>query len=240
MSKKLTTQQVLAALGRENNIRTLDTIDTMISDTKNIRKLDINSISRPPAAVNVLAATPSSSGQVIEGVLEENDSSQVVLPPKIVYACASLKDPKGNRRTLNLDFRLDTSPSGKFNKLVFNLSDRSREFLHNVPKEWHNLPVYTNAKEKFVDSDSPLGKKWMGKGRIRSSWVDGKTPDKKMKKNTAAVLEETRDGYLAHVWIEQFYLELPLKASNNKYYPFKSELIDDPNTQKWDDEGGWV
>lgn len=227
-------------LARENNIRTLDTIDTMIPDTKNIRTSDTNSISRPPAAVNVLAATPSSSGKAVQGALEENDSSQVKLPPKIVYACASLKDPRGNRRTLNLDFRLDTSPSGKFNKLVFNLSDRSREFLHNVPEDWHQLNAYVEPREKFVMSDCASGKKWIGKGRIRSSWVQGKTPDKKIKKSTAAVLEETRDGYVAHIWIEHFYLELALKPSNNKHYPFKSELIDDPTTQKWDDEGGWV
>jgi hypothetical protein len=223
--------------GRENNIRTLDTIDTMIPDTKNIRTSDNSCISRPSAAANILTTSSISSGQAIE----ENDSSQVLAgPPKIVYAAASLKAPTGNRRTLNLDFRLNTTPSGKFNKLVFNLSDRSREFLNNVPDEWHPLPAYTEPKEVYAMSDAGTNKKWIGKGRLRGRWQEGKTPDKKIKKSTAAVLEEVKDGYVAHVWVDDFRLELTLRSSPNRQYPFKSEMIDDPSTQKYDDEGGWL
>jgi hypothetical protein len=231
-------------LGRENNIRTLNTIDTMIPDTMNTRTSDTNSISRPSAAVNGLATSSFSSGQkVIDDVvvLEENDSSQVcTAPSKIVYACASLKAPNGNRRTLNIDFRLNTSDSGKFNKVVFNLSDRHREFFNNIPDDWKVLPAYEQAWEYYHTLDVKKETKWIGKGRLRGRFQEGKTPDKKIKKSVTCVLEQTQLGYIAHIWIEKFHLDLELRASTNKQYPFKSEMIDDNSTMKYDDEGGWV
>ena len=230
--------------GRENNIRTLDTIDTMIPDTKNTRISDNSSISRPSAAVNGLATSSSSSGQNIIGdvvALEENDSSQVnPAPSKIVYACASLKAPNGNRRTLNVDFRLNTSEAGKFNKIVFNLSDRHREFFKNIEDDWRTLPAYEQAWEYYHTLNVKKEMKWIGKGRLRGRFQEGKTPEKKIKKSVTCVLEQTQSGYLAHIWIEKFHLDLELRASNNIQYPFKSEMIDDNTTMKYDDEGGWV
>lgn len=230
--------------GRENNIRTLDTIDTMILDTKNTRISDTNSISRPEAAANGMATSSSSSGRdIIDSVVafEENDSSQVQLPAtKIVYACASLKKPNGNRRTLNIDFRLDTSPIGKFNKIVFNLTDRYREFYNNIPDEWRSLTAYESAWEYYHTLDTKKEMKWIGKGRLRGAFQQGKTPDKKIKKSVTCVLEQTQYGYQAKVWIEHFYLDLELRESTNKQYPFKSEMINDNTTIKYDDEGGWV
>ena len=231
-------------LGRENNIRTLNTIDTMIIDTKNTRTSDNSSISRPLAAVNGLATSSSSSGQNIIGdvvAFKENDSSQVcTAPSKIVYACASLKTPNGNRRTLNVDFRLDTSPAGKFNKIVFNLSDRHREFFKNIDDEWKTLPAYEQAWEYYHTLDVKKEMKWIGKGRLRGKFQQGKTPDKKIKKSVTCVLEQTQSGYIAHIWIEKFHLDLELRQSTNAQYPFKSEMIDDNTTMKYDDEGGWV
>jgi hypothetical protein len=230
--------------GRENNIRTLDTIDTKILDTKNTRTSDINSISRPSAAANGMSASPCFPGQDILGdvvALEENASSQVVARPgKIIYACASLKNPSGNRRSLNLDFRLDTTASNKFNKVVFNLTDRHREFFNNVPEDWHQLPAYEQAWEFYHTLSCKKENKWIGKGRLRGKFVEGKTPDKKIKKSVTCVLEQTTQGYIANIWIEHFHLELELRASGNKHYPFKSEMIDDNASVKYDDEGGWL
>jgi len=232
---------------RENNIKTLDTIDTMnITDTTDTRhKGHKYSFCSHEESTKLRVATPLASGlaalSASQSTLRENFSSQVN-PAKleITYLSANLKQPTSGRRQLNVDFRTTTTPSGQFNKIVFNLTDRMREFTANLPQEWRDLDCYTAAQELFVMSDSAREEKWIGKGRKRNKWQKGKTPTKKIKKNLVCVLEQHKQCYTAFLWIEQCFLELQLVPVDNKLYPFRADYKNDPTPIHYEEEGGWL
>lgn len=205
--------------GRECNIKTLNTIDT-----KTLKTLKTKNQHTFAQESEMYVATPLvSSGQAIREAfmpLKENDSSQVVArPPEITYLSASLKTPKTSRRTLNVDFRLDTTPGGDFNKLVFSLSDRRREFLSNVPKQHHDDWEYTEALAYYYSSTNT--NIWIGKGRQRGKFVKGNHINSKIKLGLSCVLEQTAKGYLANIWIDGIHKEFELMPVDNQSYPFR-------------------
>lgn len=224
--------------GRECNIKTLDTIDT-----KTLLKLKTKHQHTFAQESVMMAATSSPSDGLAslsasQKSLEENDSSQVLDPqPKITYLSASLKTPKTSRRTLNVDFRLSTTPGGDFNKLIFSLSDRRREFLANVPEAHHNDWEYASALEYYYSSS--YDKLWIGKGRMRGKFIAGKHQNSKVKLGLACVLEETKKGYLVNIWIEGLHKEFELTEVQNKNYPFRYDSGASLETIEVLPRGGW-
>lgn len=214
-------QQILDRIrqGRECNIKTLNTIDT--KTLKTLKTKNQHTFAQEGVALcedEMWAGRTSSlsSGQK----REENDSSQVELrPPEITYISASLKAPKTARRTMNMDFRLSTTPGGDFNKLVFSLSDRRREFLANVPQQHHDDWEYTEALTYYYSSTNT--NIWIGKGRARGKFVKGNHINSKIKLGLSCVLEQTSKGYLANVWIDGIHKEFELTPVQNQNYPFR-------------------
>jgi hypothetical protein len=168
----------------------------------------------------------TSVGSLPEGVkeaippAEETVGLNVSPAPEIVYLSASLKAPKTQRRTLNVDFRLSTSPPGYFNKLVFSLShsSRQREFFSNI-LEYKDEWEYQETYAKFA---TILGKeKWLGKGRPRDKFVKGQITRSKIELGSACVLELKQGQYVAHLYIDGLYKELNLAPVENEQYPFR-------------------
>jgi hypothetical protein len=240
MAKKLTTQEVLQELGRECNIKTLNTIDT-----KTLLKLKTkhqHTFAQEGVALcedEMSCGLPAaSSGLASQKALEENDSSQMVArPPEITYLSASLKSPRTSRRTLNVDFRLSTTPAGEFNKLVFSFSDRRREFLSNIPQQHHNDWEYTQALEYYYSSTNT--KIWIGKGRNRGKFIKGNHLNSKIKLGLSGVLEETKNGYLANIWIDGIHKEFELTPVENKNYPYRYDSGASLETIEVLPRGGW-
>ena len=223
MAQQLTTEQVLEHIRKEHkseyNIKTLNTIDTI--ETKNYETSSVFA----PGVKPLLSST--SNGSVPEELkevippAEETVSLNVSPAPEITYLSASLKAPKTQRRTLNVDFRLSTSPPGYFNKLVFSLShsSRQREFFSNIPHEYREEWEYQEAYAKF---SMILGKeKWLGKGRPRDKFVKGQITRSKIELGSACVLELKQGQYIAHLYIDGLYKELNLAPVANEQYPFR-------------------
>lgn len=233
--------------GRECNIKTLNTIDTITLKTIKLKTKHQHTFAQEGVALceNEMYAArtgSSSSGQAIEEAfrpLEENASSQVELPPpEITYLSASVKAPKTARRTLNVDFRLSTTQGGVFNKLVFSLSDRRREFLANVPKQHHDDWEYTQALAYHCASINP--NIWIGKGRHRGKFLKGQHINSKIKLGLSAVLEQTQRGYLANIWIDGCHRQFDLLPVENKNYPFRYDSGSSLETVEVMARGGWL
>jgi hypothetical protein len=209
-------------LGRECNIKTLNTIDTMIPNTITLNIEHQHTFAQESV---MLAATslPSSGIATLsasQGALEENDSSQVSdPPPEITYISASLKVAKTTRRTLNMDFRLSSTPANEFNKLVFNLTDRHREFFANIPAEHHQDWEYQNAWEYYHTLDADA--KWIGKGRPRTKYNKGGFANTAVQLGLSAVLEQQGKKLIANVWIEGIHRSFELQPVENERYPFR-------------------
>lgn len=209
--------------GRECNIKTLNTIDT--KTLKTLKTKHQHTFAQESEMLAETSLIPvGQANEVIRGqeavVLEENDSSQVAgRPPEITYISASLKAPKTTRRTLNVDFRLSTTPGGDFNKLVFSLSDRRREFLSNIPKQHQDDWEYEQALGYYFSSiNSNI---WIGKGRQRGKFVKGTHINSKIKLGLSCVLEQTQKGYVVNVWIDGIHKEFELRPVDNQSYPFR-------------------
>jgi len=229
---KLNSKEILARIsaekksaGREYNIKTLDTIDTI--DTKNYKtkNYDIsNAFANDPVidAKQLPIGTSLSLGQEIEEKLvSQVNPGAVILPPEICYLSASLKSPKTIRRTLNVDFRLTTTPAGEFNKMVFSLthSSRGREFFSNIPEQYHNEWEYQEAYAKFIMINSR--DKWIGKGRVRDKFVKGNIFRNSIELGLACVLEQRQSVPVAHLWIDGKYREITLMPVDNAQYPYR-------------------
>jgi hypothetical protein len=202
----------------EYNIKTLNTIDTI--DTKHY---DISSVFADAGKALPSSTSSSSFGSLPEGVppAEETVGLLVASVPEITYLSASLKAPKTLRRTLNIDFRLATTPAGYFNKFVFSLahSSRQREFFSNIPEEYRNEWEYQEAYGKFA---TILSKdKWLGKGRPRDKFIKGQITRSKIELGSSCVLELKQSQYIVHLWLDGVYKELVLNPVDNQQYPFR-------------------
>ena len=224
MENKLTTAQVLSTIRAnqsEYNIKTLNTIDTI--DTKNY---EISSVfanagkSLPSSTSSPIGPVPEELEEVIPPT-EETAGLFVASVPEITYLSASLKAPKALRRTLNIDFRLSTTPPGQFNKFVFSLahSSRQREFFSNIPEEYRSEWEYAETYAKFAML--PGKEKWLGKGRPRDKYVKGQVRRSTLELGSACALELKQGQYIAHLYIEGMYKELVLDPVDNLQYPFR-------------------
>jgi hypothetical protein len=230
--------------GRECNIKTLNTIDTKTLKTlktKNQHTFAHEGDALIDDEMLVDLTSSFSSGKAIEEAfmpLEENDSSQVVArPPEITYISASLKSAKTTRRTLNVDFRLNSTPGGDFNKLVFSLSDRRREFLSNIPKQHQDDWEYTEALTYHLASTN--NNIWIGKGRPRGKFIKGNHINSKIQLGLSCVLEQTQKGYLVNLWIDGNHKEFELLPVDNKNYPFRYDSGASLETIEVLPRGGW-
>jgi hypothetical protein len=209
-------------LGRECNIKTLNTIDTMTSNTITLNTKHQHTFAQESVmlADTSLPSSGLASLSAPQVALEENGSSQVLDPPaEITYISASLKVAKTTRRTLNMDFRLSSTPAGEFNKLVFNLTDRHREFFANIPVEHHNDWEYQSAWEHY-HSQSPDAK-WIGKGRPRTKFNKSGFANAAIELGLAAVLEQQGKKLIANVWIDGIHRSFELKEVVNERYPYR-------------------
>lgn len=231
----------------ECNIKTLNTIDTIDIKHYNTKNYDNSSAfaSDYVSDVKMLPLMPSSSlgiASLLKQPTEEELCSQVnpgavLTPPNITYISASLKASKTTRRTLNIDFRLSTSPGGKFNKIVFNLTDRYREFFNNIPDEHRNDWEYQEAYEYYHGLVDTV--KWIGKGRPRGKFAKGQHINQKIKFGLACVLEMKKNKPIANVWIEGLHFEFELTATDNPAYPFRYDSKTSMETTEYLPRGGW-
>lgn len=224
MENKITTAQILEIFRKdksEYNIKTLNTIDTI--DIKHYETSSVFADAEKPLPTS----PPAPYGSLPEGVeevipsTEETVGLNVSAAPEITYLSASLKAPKTNRRTLNIDFRLATTPHGTFNKLVFSLvhSSRQREFFSNIPEQHKNEWEYEHTYGHFATIS---GKdKWLGKGRPRDKYIKGQVRRSTLELGSACVLELKQGQYIAHLYIEGIYKELVLNPVDNEQYPFR-------------------
>ena len=227
MENKITTAQVLEAIRNnksEYNIKTLDTIDTI--DTIDIKNYEISSVfangvkSQPSPTSSPIGLVPEELKEVIP-LTEQTVGLNVSAAPEITYLSASLKSPKSMRRTLNIDFRLSTTPPGTFNKFVFSLVDssRQREFFSNIPDEYKHEWEYQETYGKFATIITK--DKWLGKGRPRDKYIKGQIRRTSLEIGSACVLELKQGQYIAHLYIEGMYKELLLSPVSNEQYPFR-------------------
>jgi hypothetical protein len=243
----LTTEQILEHVRNskleksECNIKTLNTIDTINIKNYNTKNYDISSAF---ADGNAIAEKPLPNSTSCSLGQEKEEHSSLVNPgseisaPEIAYLSASLKAPKTLTRTLNVDFRLSTSPSGKFNKIVYSLTNRYREFFANIPEEHHGDWEYQQAWEYYhglVDKN-----KWIGKGRPRGRFNKGVHVNQKIKFGLACVLELRKDIYIANVWIEGNHYAIELSPTANTSYPFRYDSKTVLSTTEYLPRGGWL
>lgn len=232
--KQLSAQQVLDAIRknkpdhRECNIKTLNTINTIDTiDTKNYKtkNYEISSVFAPGVCDAKDGIKHSQSipqlPMAVASLQEERSSQEDSGAVEFSYMSASVKAPRTERRTLNLDFRLSTSPAGHFNKLSFFMahSDRSREFFSNIPKEHHQEWEYQEAYEYFVLSNHK--QKWIGKGKPRGKYIKGKYINSKIEIGNAAVLELTPQGYVANLWLDGHHKVINLSQVDNQQFPYR-------------------
>lgn len=244
----LTTEQVLNAIRKhkpnksECNIKTLDTIDTKNQKTKNYETSSVFA----PGVFD--AKDDAKHSQVIPQLplavasLQEERSSQdnsvTKKPPDITYLSASLKAPRTATRTLNVDFRLGTSASGNFNKILFSLTDRYRDFFPNIDESRRNDWCYQQAWEYY--HSLTVKEKWIAKGRRRGKFIKGNHVNQKIKFGLSAVLELRRGVYVANVWIEGNHFEFELSPVDNVVYPFRYDSKTTLDVTEYEDEGGWL
>jgi hypothetical protein len=234
-------QEILEIIrqGRECNIKTLNTIDTKTLTTIKTKNQHTFAQGSVMSDGTSFPSSGQASDSLSQGALEENDSSQVVArASEITYLSASLKSEKTSRRTLNIDFRMSTTPVGKFNKLVFSLSDRRREFLANVPAQYHNDWEYQSALEYYYSST--YTDIWIGKGRPRGKFTQGRHLNSKIQLGLAAVLEKNSKGYIANVWLDGHHKQFELSAVNNSTYPFRYDSGSAFETMEVLPRGGWL
>jgi hypothetical protein len=217
----------------ECNIKTLNTID--IIDIKNYKTKNYDNSNSFADGVNSSNLSPISSF----GQDQESGVSPPVQtgPADISYLSVSLKAPKTDRRTLNVDFRLSTSAGGKFNKIVFALTDRYREFFSNLPKERHDDWEYQQCWEYYhglAHKD-----KWIAKGRRRGKYVAGTHINQKIKFGLACVLEIKQGQYVANIWITGNHFEVVLNPVDNKQYPFRYDSKTLLDVTEYEEDGGW-
>lgn len=234
--KHQNTQKVNAFASKKSecNIKTLNTIDTINTKNYKTKNYDTSIVFLADEDKTTPLEVTSSSGQEERGGI----SPQVALPPEITYLSVSLKSPKTERRTLNVDFKTQTTPGNTFNKLVFNLSNRYREFFANIPEQWHDDMEYADAWEHYHGSQHK--EKWIGKGRPRGRFVEGKHINQKIKSGVTAVLEHTREGYVANIWIDGVHTEVLLSPVENKNYPYRYDSKSTLETVEYLPRGGWL
>lgn len=221
----------------EYDIKTLDTIDTKNYKTKNYEIS--NSFANGVNSSNSSSMIPFGEGL-------SADSESGVSPPnqtpafEIAYLSASLKHPTTLRRSLNVDFRLSTTPAGQFNKLVFSLThgSRQREFFSNIEDEHRDEWEYQEAYAKFAMINHK--DKWIGKGRPRDKFVKNRVIRSSIKLGTACVLELNQGIYTAHLYIEGIYTEAILSPVPNTQYPFRYDSGPAYQKPQVIARGGWL
>jgi hypothetical protein len=232
----------------ECNIKTLNTIDIIDIKHCKTKNYDISSAfasdqvvidakqlpTTPSAPVGIAPLSEQPRGPELCSAV---NPGAVLMPPEITYMSASLKASKSTRRTLNVDFRLSTSPGGKFNKIVFNLTDRYREFFSNVPEERRKDWEYQEAHDYYHGLVDTV--KWIGKGRPRGKFAKGHHINQKIKFGLACVLEIKKNKPIANIWIEGLHYCLELEAVDNAAYPFRYDSKTSLETTEYLPRGGW-
>lgn len=223
---------------RENNIKHL-TLN--ISNTKH-RTLDTNIHDLPSgesyAHLGLRPADGLSPGGELPQV--EVTSSGVVAPALVnsdfQYIAVSLKTQESQERiSANVDFRLHSTQSNKFNKLVFDLVGwtRRREFFANIQDiaEWSG---YQTAYQQQQTAD------YIGKGRSRTRQQKGTYKRTPIREETAMLLSAT-DHVICHLWIENAYFTIPLEPWQDtaKLFCAKGEFVSTINHSRIG-RGGWL
>lgn len=196
-------------------------------------------------------SSPEVKGLVEQGHQESEKSANVIYnnrgkTPPIHYMSASIKKnakPTTTTKTVNVDFRLEGSASTNFNKIVFSLTDRRREFLNNVPQSWWMDMEYNDAQLQYdeVLQHYPSDVKWIGKGRHRPRYNKGKFVNTEIKQGLTAVLlyDFPNNCYNLWVWIDGHRYELRLTPTDNDMYPYRTDTV---LTEKitYKPRGGWL
>lgn len=156
---------------------------------------------------------------------------------KIAYACASVRaHTSAERRTVNLDFKLEGS--SQFNKLVFKLTTRHREYMANIVGE---ADEHWPRHQHLIDTAKDLRQTqqiWIGKAQPRQQWRKGapsQTP--RMQCTGAFLVNEPSPGFVAY--IEDWEISIPLEISDNPYYSLKGEWRN-PEVAPVSVRGQWV
>lgn len=260
MDNQITSQDMLNLVRKnqqesECNIKTLNTMDTINTKHHKIKNYETSSVFAPDVVdVNdakhshltsssvglaSLSSSPCSDAVALSQKEEKFISKDCPAQLEITYLSVSLKKITTDRRTLNVDFRTSSTPSGVFNKLVFNLTDRYREFFSNIPEEYHCDWEYQECWEHY--HSLTIKEKWIGKGRPRGKFTKtGKHVNQKIKFGLSACLEQTKDGYLATLWIEGIHKQVLLSPTTNKEYPFKYDSKTIFEKTEYLPRGGWL
>jgi hypothetical protein len=228
-------EDITNRLDRENNIKHL-TLNTKHST------LNTNTLDLPSGESGALGGQSPSSGLAAEPLpsqVEVSSSGEVI--PALVnsdfqYIAVTLKTQKSeDRLEVNVDFRLQNSANGKFNKLIFNLVGwgRRREFFANIEdlKDWHG---YQSAYNQQGKAD------YIGKGRPRVKQTKGMIKRSPIREETAMMI--SAEGQLqCHLWIEDAYFVLPFIhwADKDQRFCAKAEHINNPGGQRIK-RGGWL
>lgn len=263
MKNQFTAEQILDIIKQnssqksECNIKTLNTIDTI--DTKHYKTKHYDnssvfapgvvdahdgvkhspSLALPSVGLASLPSSPCSDAVALPQREEEVIPQANSGPPEITYMSVSLKNPNTARRTLNVDFRTANTPPGVFNKLVFNLTDRYREFFSNIEEANRTDWEYQQCWEHYHSLATKT--RWLGKGRPRGKFTKtGKHVNQKIKLGISAVLEQTREGYLADFWIDGIHKQVLLTAVENKTYPFRYDSKTTMEKTEYLPRGGWL
>jgi len=227
----------------ECNIKTLNTIDTIDTKHYKTKHYDTSSVFAS-GGKQLPSSTSSPNGSVPEelevaiGPTEETVGLLVAPVPEITYLSASLKATKTQSRTLNVDFRLSTTPPGKFNKLVFSLTNRYRDFFANLPEQVHTDWEYQEAWQHYHGLVDRI--KWIGKGRARGKFTRGKHINQKIKFGLSATLELKNNVYIVNLWIEGLHKEFELTPVENTAYPYRYDSKTTLEQVEYISRGGWL
>lgn len=221
---------------RENNIKHL-TLNTKHL-TLNTNTLDLpsgESSDKMPAAASGLASLSRPLGSPGGGQVA-GEVMPALVNSDFQYIAVSLKtQDKEDRLEVNVDFRLQTSASGKFNKLVFNLVgwNRRREFFANIEEiaDWRG---YQQSYAQQAKTD------FIGKGRPRIKQTKGSIRRSAIREETAMLIT-TESELVCHLWIEDAYFVLPFEpwSDPRKFFCAKAEYVNNPNSTRIK-RGGWL
>lgn len=115
---------------------------------------------------------------------EISQSRQLVSNEQLSFMRLSLAKMTGvpSSLTMNVDLRLNSTPPNTFNRFVFNLSDRGRDFKRGIKDkfvDWESDPSYSRCDDYFLSLKDAGNLVWIGKGRERGIYKAGcsaKTP----------------------------------------------------------------
>jgi len=130
---------------------------------------------------------------------------------------------------VTVDFRLKSTPQNEFNKLMFDLSNRGRDFSRIIEDrfiDWNQDASYGQCLQFYLDCKNNGYTAWIGKGRDRKSTAVKKSP---LIDFCCMCVYSIDDELHGKLFLEDAQIEFDFTYYKNKYFIAKSTPIKNPD-----------